>query len=354
MKISESIKLIKQKIRDQVEYNVSIPKHNIKLNQNETPYDWSNDIKLKILSELEKSSWNRYPNLRANSLIEKIAKILNCKSNQIVLGKGSNEVIQSIISATISTNDKVCVLNPTFPIYKMITNQNDGIIVESKLDEEFKINEKDLLDKASQSKITILCNPNSPTGNLISLDTIERIVKSIKGFLVIDEAYVDFSKSTCLSLLSKNSNLIITRTFSKAFGLAGFRLGYGVMHSKVSSEIQKCMLPFNIDNPSIIAGSIILSDYKKIIKYSDKIINEREKLISRINGLDGLKAFKSRANFFLLESNISPQKIYNKLLINGILVRDVSNYYLCKNKIRISIGSQHENEILFNTLSNLT
>tara|TARA_A100001011_G_scaffold71076_1_gene72801 strand:+ start:44074 stop:45138 length:1065 start_codon:yes stop_codon:yes gene_type:complete len=354
MKISESIKLIKQKIRDQAEYNVTIPKHNIKLNQNESPYDWSNDLKLKILSKLEKTPWNRYPDLKANNLMEKIAQILNCSSNQIVLGKGSNEVIQSIITSIISTNDKVCVLNPTFPIYKMITNQNDGIIIESKLDEEFKINEKDLLEKALQSKITILCNPNSPTGSLISLDIIEKILKSIKGFLVVDEAYVDFSKSTCLSLLSKNSNLIVTRTFSKAFGLAAFRLGYAVMHSKVAAEIQKCMLPFNIDKPSIIAGNIILSDYKKIIEYSDKIINERENLIFRINQLDDLKAFKSRANFFLLESKISPQKLFNKLLINGILVRDVSNYYLCKNKIRISIGSQDENEVLFNILSNVT
>ena len=354
MKISESVKLIKSKIRDQLEYKVSIPKHNIKLNQNETPYDWSNDLKLKILNELQKTSWNRYPDLKANYLIEKIAEILNCTPNQIVLGKGSNEVIQSIISATISNNDKVCILCPTFPIYKMITNQNDGIILESKLDEQFKINEKDLLDKALQSKITILCNPNSPSGTLIAHDTIEKILSSIKGFLVIDEAYVDFSKYSCLSLLSKNSNLIITRTFSKAFGLAGFRLGYAIMHSKVAYEIQKCMLPFNIDKPSIIAGNIILNDYEKIIENSNKIINQREKLISRINDLDGFKAFKSRANFFLLESNISPKEVFNKLLIKGILVRDVSNYYLCKNKIRISIGNENENEILFNILSNLT
>ena len=141
--------------------------------------NYFNDLKLKILSKLEKTPWNRYPDLKANNLMEKITQILNCSSNQIVLGKGSNEVIQSIITSIISTNDKVCVLNPTFPIYKMITNQNDGIIIESKLDEEFKINEKDLLEKALQSKITILCNPNSPTGSLISLDIIEKSFCSI-------------------------------------------------------------------------------------------------------------------------------------------------------------------------------
>ena len=354
MKINDTIKLIKLKIREQSEYNVAIPKHNIKLNQNETPYDCSNDLKLKILRELEKTSWNRYPELKANNLIKKIAKILSCNSNQIVLGKGSNEVIQSIITSIISVNDKVCVLNPTFPIYKMITNQNDGVIIESKLNKDFKINEEDLLHKASKAKITILCNPNSPTGSLVSLDMIEKILRNINGFLVIDEAYVDFSKFSSLPLLSKNSNLIITRTFSKAFGLAGFRLGYAVMHSKVASEIQKCMLPFNIDKPSIIAGDILLSDYKKIIEYSNKIINEREKLISKINELNGFKAYKSNANFFLLKSKTSPREIYTKLLKNGILVRDVSSYYLCKNKIRISIGSQEENEVLFNILSDLT
>lgn len=345
---------IKPEVLSQPAYHVESPQHRIKLNQNECPWDWPEELKRKIVERLLSVSWNRYPGLVPEKLKDKLSEIVRVAPNQIVVGKGSNEVLQALATVILRPGDTVCTLAPTFAVYRLLSEQRSAKIVESFLDERFRVDTKDLLEKSRQSRMTILCNPNSPTGTLLPLGLIEEVARESTGVVILDEAYVDFSGVSALPLLESYPNLIITRTFSKAFALAGFRIGYAVMAETLAHEVQKGLLPFNIDLPSLIATEIILENRTLVQGRVKQIIRGRDQLISRLNTLDGVTAWLSHANFFLLETPQGPKKTFEFLLSRGILVRDVSGYLRCENMLRVTVGSPEENKILYQAIKDLT
>ena len=251
---------VKQEILNQSIYKVNNKNTPIKLNQNESPVDWPIEIRKKLLSSFNDYQWNRYPEINGENLRKKLAKKLQLSKSQIVIGKGSNEVIQAITTATLTHGDIVCHLSPTFTIYSLLSQQRGAKIVESKLDSEFNVVLEDLINKSSMAKLTFIANPNSPTGKLLPVEIIKKVAEQTSGLLIVDEAYIDFSGGSALPLLESNDNIIITRTFSKAWSLASFRLGYGIMSDDLASEIQKCMLPFNMDLPTSIAMSTLINN----------------------------------------------------------------------------------------------
>tara|TARA_B100000700_G_C14965888_1_gene818826 strand:+ start:214 stop:1266 length:1053 start_codon:yes stop_codon:yes gene_type:complete len=344
---------IKKDVFNQPPYKVKTIPYQIKLNQNESPWDWPIDIKKNICESIIANDWNRYPSLIPIQLKKKIAGINNIDKNAVVIGNGSNEILQAIFTASIHPKDKVVVLSPTFAIYKMLAEQKEAIFIESKLNSKFEINPSDILSKSRNAKLTIICNPNSPTGSILPLKLIEKIAKNSSGLVVVDEAYVDFSNVTAVNLLSSNKNLIVTRTFSKAFALAGFRIGYGLMHNDLGLEIQKCLLPFNVDSPSLIALNTLL-DFPKIVQNrAKKICLERDRITSKINTISGFKAFKSYSNFFLVSYKNYPEKVFNYCADNGVLIRNLSSYKELKNYNRITVGTSHENNTLMRILEEM-
>ena len=344
---------VKQEILNQSIYKVNNKNTPIKLNQNESPVDWPIEIRKKILSSFNDYQWNRYPEINGENLRKKLAKKLQLSKSQIVIGKGSNEVIQAITTATLTHGDIVCHLSPTFTIYSLLSQQRGAKIVESKLDSEFNVVLEDLINKSSMAKLTFIANPNSPTGKLLPVEIIKKVAEQTSGLLIVDEAYIDFSGGSALPLLESNDNIIITRTFSKAWSLASFRLGYGIMSDELASEIQKCMLPFNIDSPATLAGHLLL-DHADIIKeLISSIVKEREKLIIKLNELHDIKAWPSSTNFFMLETPILPSVLFHKLAEDGILVRDISSYPLCKKVLRVTVGTAKENKCFYKTITNL-
>ena len=337
---------IKPEIISQSAYKVKTLKYKIKLNQNENPFDINEDLKVQITNKLKLSSWNRYPDLTAQNLRKKIARINGLESGNIIVGKGSNEVLQAISVACLERGKSLLTLAPTFSIYQMLAEQHGADLILCLLDENFKLNNMDLIRKAKKANLVILCNPNSPTGKKLNKNNILDVIKSTNGLVVVDEAYFEFCDESCIDLLHGNKNLIITRTFSKIFGLAAFRGGYAMMSSSLAEQIQKCMLPFNMDLPTSIAMSTLLDNPSIINKYTKEIIKLRDKLISDINKIDGFQALPSYTNFFLVKSKIDPKNLFNHLGDRGILIRDVSNYHGCKDFIRVSVGSVSENHEL--------
>ena len=344
---------VKPEVLAQAAYQVKTVDHRIKLNQNESPWDWSEELKQEVLGRLAKADWNRYPDLVPAQLKEKLATAHGVSSDQVVVGKGSNEILQSLAHITLRPGDSLCTVTPTFAVYRLLGEQCSARVDESVLSTAFQVNATDLLSKSNAARLTMLCSPNSPTGNLVDGDLIARVLTGAGGVVVIDEAYADFSQVTSLPLLKEHPNLVITRTFSKAFALAGFRLGYGMMHPDLAREVQKGLLPFNIDLPSATAAGVLLDHADWVEEHARTIIQERDGLIARLNELPGVKAWPSRANFFLLGTPLGAGETFAGLARGGILVRDVSAYRRCAELVRVTVGRPEENEALFQAVRQL-
>ena len=344
---------IKPEVLKQSLYFVELPPGFIKLNQNESPWDLPDSLKQEILTRIGQRPWNRYPDLFLKNLNEKIAGKLNVSQDSIIISKGSNEILQSVCNIVLRPSDFVCTLSPSFALYHLLSELRGAKILPSPLTESFLPDDLDLQTKSKKSRLTFLCNPNSPTGTLLSIDLIHQVLKETDGLIVVDEAYVDFSGLTSVSLLNDFSNLIITRTFSKAFSVAGFRIGYAVMHPELCHEVRKGLLPFNVDISACVAMEVLL-DYSELVQNRAlKIVKERDQLINKLNKLDGVRAWPSSANFFLLETPLDAITMYESFLNDGILVRNVSSYPGCERMVRITIGSPEENQMFYSSVKNI-
>ena len=338
---------IKPEVLAQPAYEVKTTDCRIKLNQNESPNDWPQELKADVLQRLEAAAWNRYPGLIPQRLKEKLATSLSVLPEQVVVGKGSNEVLQALAHVTLRPADILCTLSPTFAIYRLLGEQQQALISTSPLTADFQVDGEDLLARSKEVRLTILCSPNSPTGSLVPIELIERVARQSAGLVVVDEAYVDFSGVSALPLMTRYPNLIITRTFSKAFALAGFRLGYAVMHSQLARQVQKGLLPFNIDTPSALAAEVLLDHQDVVKERAALIVQERDRLLARLGELPEVTVWPSRANFFLLATPLGAEKTFARLAEAGILVRDVSGYPGCEHVVRVTIGTPEENEALY-------
>lgn len=338
---------IKPEVLAQPAYEVKTTGYRIKLNQNESPSDWPRHLKTEVLKRLEAAAWNRYPRLVPQRLKEKLAAGLSVQSEQVVVGKGSNEVLQALAHVALRPLDTLCTLSPTFAVYRLLGDQQQALVSTSPLTADFQVNGEDLLARSREARLTILCNPNSPTGSLLPIELIGRVARQAPGLVVADEAYVDFSGVSALPLLEQYPNLIISRTFSKAFALAGFRLGYAIMHPLLAQQVQKGLLPFNIDTPSALAAEVLLDHPEVVRERAALIIRERDQLIAHLGDLPGVTVWPSWANFFLLATPLGAKKTFAHLAKEGILVRDVSEYPGCENVVRVTVGTPEENEALY-------
>ena len=313
----------------------------IYLDANESPFD--NGI-------------NRYPNNKHNDLKTVVSKIKNVNVNQVVFGNGTDEILDLIVRVFCNPNqDQIITLPPTYGMYDVIAKTNSVENIEIPLKSDFSIDTDKILGlKESNTKILFLCSPNNPTGNSFDINVLSDLIKDFRGVVVVDEAYIDFSsQKSLIKLIDKYENLIITQTMSKAYGMAGVRLGMGFSNEKIISYINKIKPPYNIN---ILTENKALEELKKVneIKSNvNSILNQREKLISSLEKLDFVeKIYKSDANFILIKVDNADLR-YNQLLKKGIVVRNRSSQYLCQNCLRITVGTMNENKILIKTLSEL-
>lgn len=344
---------IKPEVLKQSAYIVESPSCLIKLNQNESPWDWPDEMKQEILTRIRAFPWNRYPDLFLKKLKNKATAKLGVAPDSIVIAKGSNEILQAICNVSLRPLDSVCTLSPTFTLYRLLSEQRGATVHVSPLGKDFQPNVPDLLDKSRKARLNVICNPNSPTGTLVSPDLITEVAETTNGLVIVDEAYIDFSGVTALPLLKQYFNLVVTRTFSKAYALAGFRIGYAIMHPELRNEVQKGLLPFNLDISSCVAMEVLL-DYSELVQNrARKIVQVRDRLIAKLNDLKGVKAWSSHANFFLLETPLGAKGIFRSLLEEGILVRDVSSYPGCERMVRVTVGTTEENETLYESVKKI-
>ena len=332
-------------------HGYSLKKQNdrIKLNQNESPYDLSSLIKDKVLEKMRESAWNRYPIPYATVLSEKIAVREGLKVENVLVSGGSNVLIQALVAAT-AVKGRVMTIAPSFSLYELQGKLLGNKVTEIILNEDFSLPTEKFLKtlKKEKPQIVFLPNPNAPTGNLFPEKDLLEIVKAAKlsqTLVVIDEAYYPFSGVTLAPQIKKYKNLVILRTFSKAFSLGGVRLGYMIADKSVTQEVQKIVLPFSVGILSQVLGEVVLDESQYVDRVVAEAISEREKIYQELSKRKDLKVYPSKTNFILFQPKTTAlfKDIQNKLSQKGIVIRDVSSKYLPR-ALRISVGTPEENQ----------
>lgn len=288
--------------------------------------------------------YNRYPDPKQQKLKETIAEVKGLKIEHLFLGNGSDEVLDLILRLTGNPfQDAVAYLNPTYGMYGVLAKTNGLKIREINLDKQFRISASEVLLQAEGSKLLILCNPNNPTGNLIPKKELLEIVREFKGLVIIDEAYIDFCPADSMSDEVENfSNLIVVQTLSKAYGMAGLRIGMAIASPEWITALNGIKPPYNL-------SSLVQETAIKVLKtvpwneLKKEILLERERLVAFLKSHSSVtEVFPSEANFILFRIP-DASLIYTKLLENGVVVRNRSNQFNCFDTLRVSVGTKEEN-----------
>ena len=323
------------------DYKSEFNKNLIYLDANESPF--GNGI-------------NRYPDNKHTELKNTVSKIKNVNVNQVVFGNGTDEILDLIVRVFCNPyEDKIITLPPTYGMYDVIANTNGVENIEIPLKSDFSIDKNEILKLSSKTtKILFLCSPNNPTGNSFDTNDLTDLIKGFNGVVVVDEAYIDFSsKQSLISLINDNNNLIITQTMSKAFGMAGIRLGMGFSNEKIINYLNKIKPPYNVNTLTENKAIEELSRSEELKSNIRIVLNQKKVLISFLEKLDFVeKIYKSDANFLLVKVDNADLR-YNQLLNKGVVVRNRSNQPLCQNCLRITIGTKNENKSLIKTLNQL-
>jgi histidinol-phosphate aminotransferase len=324
-------------------------KRYIKLNTNENPYPPSpkvlDAIKTQGLSDLR-----LYPDPDLTPLIKKASKIYNVPENCILAGNGSDELLAIVTRVFVGEGDKVVYPHPTYTLYETLVHIQGAETVHVPFPEDFSLPEN---ISSVKGKILFLANPNSPSGTGTKASKIERVAKKFQGIVVVDEAYVDFAEDTSLGLVKKCDNVVVLRTFSKSFSLAGIRLGVSFAPPWITGEMKKVKDSYNVNRMSLAAGCAALGHISWMRRNVRKIIRTREGLTSHLRSL-GFSVFPSGANFVLARvKGVSLKELYQELKKRKILVRyfDTEQLFDC---VRITVGTDEEIDILLKNLEKLT
>ena len=299
------------------------------------------------------TGFNRYPDPQQNLVKEALSKLKGISEEQILLGNGSDEVLDLIFRVFCEPReDNVIVLPPTYGMYEVLANTNAIELVKIPLIENFQPNVKEIVKgQDAKTKLLFICSPNNPTANSFDATSIETLIKEFNGIVVIDEAYIDFSiEDSWLGRLDEFPNLIVTQTLSKAYGLAAIRLGICYASKEIISILNKIKPPYNVNQLTQDVALQSLLNQEKVKNNITAIISERNQLIRDLENVEIVeKVYSSDANFLLVQVDDANLR-YKQLVKLGIIVRNRTTQILCDNCLRFTVGTPDENKKLINTL----
>jgi len=302
------------------------------------------------------SPWNRYPDPRQLKLKARIGAIKNIGVPNIFLGNGSDEPIDLLIRAFCEPGkDNIVSINPTYGMYRVAADTNNVTVKLVPLNDDFELDANAVLNAVTaHTKIIFLCSPNNPTGNALDPKGIVHIIENFSGIVVLDEAYIDFCPDkSLLPDLIQYPNLVILQTFSKAWGMAGLRLGMAFAEEQIIEVLSRIKYPYNLNILTQEKGMELLSSEQQKSDWVKVILEERAKLIENLKRYPFVvKVYPTDANFVLVKTH-DPKGIYHYLVDERIIVRDRSSISLCEGCLRISVGSAEENALLIEAMDNL-
>ncbi len=302
-------------------------------------------------------SYNRYPDPLQFKVKQRLSEIKGVPPRNIFLGNGSDEAIDILFRAFCRPGtDNVITVPPTYGMYEVSANINDVEVRKVKLSADYQLDMEGIAEAIDDNtKIIFICSPNNPTGNSINRTDIETILANFNGLVVIDEAYINYSRQkTFIQELTEYANLVVLHTLSKAWGLAGLRLGMAFASEEIIEVFNKVKPPYNVNEASQQLALEALQNVDQVNNWIKLTVSEREKLINDLNELEVVeKIYPSDANFILVKT-VNAKGIYTHLVGNGIIVRDRSKVELCVGSLRITIGTPEENESLITSLKNFS
>jgi histidinol-phosphate aminotransferase len=321
----------------------------VKLNTNENPFPPSPNV-MKAVREMESEMLRRYPNPTADSFRDAAAAVLGVTPDMIMAGNGSDDVLSVALLTFLSPGDTLAFPDPTYSLYPVLAELDEVKVAAVPWEKEWALPIDALV--ATKAEAIFLANPNAPSATFVSPQKIEELLKKFSGLVLIDEAYVDFADDNCLPLIQDYQNIVITRTLSKAYSLAGMRFGYAVGRAEVIKEMNKARDSYPCDAISIVAATAAMSDQEYAKKTWDHVRAERQRLSSELTQM-GWNVLPSYANFILAGApDGRGRDVYLGLKRQGILVRYFDKPGL-SDKIRITVGTSQENNALLGGIKNL-
>ncbi|MBQ9043246.1 MAG: histidinol-phosphate transaminase [Eggerthellaceae bacterium] len=319
----------------------------VMISANENAHDVPFELRREIEREVRKVAFNRYPDPLANDLRDLIAEANGLDRDQVLMGNGGDELLFDMALAWGGPGRTFLNMPPTFSVYKNNAQLTNTAIVDVPRLPDFSIDEEAVIARLAQGDIdyTIVTSPNNPSGNRVHTAFVQRMLEAADTLVMVDEAYFEFSRHTVRHLLNTYENLIILRTFSKAFSLAGVRMGYLLGSENVLREFKKVRQPYSVDAVSQAIARVVYANRSEFERGIEQIIAERGRVFDELNAMEGVEAFPSDANYILfrLGEGIDAGEVWQRLLDAGVLVRDFSRSAGLENCLRVSIGAPEEN-----------
>lgn len=336
---------LRPEVRAMTAYSVKARSASIKLDQNENTASPPEPIRHAIEDALSQLSVNRYPPIQAVELREALAGLNDWSADGVLVGNGSNELLQMVALSTLEPGRKAVLPSPSFAVYALVTRVLGAQLVEVPLREDLTYDVDKFLEtmEREQPSLVFLCAPNNPTGTALGTKDVERIAERCSGMLLVDEAYFEFGGSASRELLPRFPQLVICRTFSKAMGLAALRIGYMLAHPEIAAELRKAQLPFSLNSFSRAVALVVCEHYDLVRTQAERIVYERDALFEKLSALPGIRPYPSKANFILFHSDAGSGPIFAGLLNRSVLVRDVSAYPGLSGCLRVTVGTAAEN-----------
>ncbi|HYU26442.1 MAG TPA: histidinol-phosphate transaminase [Thermoanaerobaculia bacterium] len=328
-------------------YTLELREAEIKLNQNESPYDWPRALKEQVLAHAVERPWNIYPDFESSGLRNALAKAYGLVPENIHVGNGSNELLAATIGAFVGPGTPVIFPRPTFTLYEKLVTIAGGLPIPIEFEPDSGLLPlEEMMAAIRDDAVVILCSPNNPTGGVLPEGGLQRLIDS-EAMVLFDRAYGDFANDTFPAL---HSRLVTFSTFSKAWGLAALRVGWVASTVENCREIRKVKLPYSLNAISEMAATIALENRAIRDANVARIVGERERVVAAMREIPRITMFPTRANFVTFRAERNSKEIFEALFAHGILVRDVSAYPRLANCLRISIGSPEQNDRVIEVL----
>jgi len=345
---------VRGKIKSLKAYEVEGFDCEIKLHANENPFSLPEELTRNFPECFKDLQLNRYPDPECGLLKQAITDITQIPPESLVIGNGSDELIQLILQIFCDAGDSYAFPDPTFGMYSIIGKGMGLTPNPYPLDEKWDFNGDEFLGFLTDknARVVFFSYPNNPTGNCYSAKEIKKVIAGFRGIVVLDEAYFDFSEQSLYREIKNNNNLIVLRSLSK-IGLAALRVGYGMADPYIIEQINKVRLPYNSNTVSQEFAARILRNFSPIQDQIKLILQERDRLLEELSKFDSLTVFPSDSNFILFRVANDGEKLFKNLVENGILIRNLNSHPRLKNCLRVTVGTQKENDLFLAQLGRI-
>lgn len=317
-----------------------------RMNTNESPYAPPPELVKEVAAEIEEIALNRYPDRDANDLYDAMSDHLGWPREGLWIANGSNEVFMHLFLGFGGPGRKGLLFEPTYSLHSLIPAIASTQMIESPRSDDFTIDLDSAVDaiRTERPEIVIVCSPNNPTGGAEPLPIVRALLAEAPGLVVVDEAYIEFAHpgESVRELLDEHDNLVLVKTFSKAWRLAGVRIGYMLAQPQLISELARVRLPYHLSAPTQVVGRAALRHAAKTLGVVRSIADQRDRIILELQAL-GVFTYPSRANFVLFEVDDPPQ-VWQQLLDRGVLVRSYGDHPRLRRCLRVTAGSPEETD----------